>query len=319
MGGIELCELVTDRNFDEEAYLLENADVRQAVRNGQCKSGRQHFDVFGKKERRRQRLASRDLLGAVGAQRAQKLEKLTSRIRWDMPHEVVDGKLDFLTESLRAETRIIDTENVSSHDYDADIVSLVDKYADGILLDCGSGRRNTYFSNVINYEIVNYDTTDVIGVGEYLPFEDATFDAVISVAVLEHVRDPFRCAREISRVLKPGGELFCSVPFLQPLHGYPHHYFNATPQGIRRLFEDALDVESVYVNGATHPIAAVSWILNSWASGLTGKTQRQFKDMRVADLLDVPGAYVEMPFCTELSEDKKLELACATILRATKR
>jgi SAM-dependent methyltransferase len=63
---------------------------------------------------------------------------------------------------------------------------------------------------------------DVVGVGEELPFADEFLDTVISNAVLEHVKDPFRYEREMAHVLKPGGELFCAVPLLQPVHGYPH-------------------------------------------------------------------------------------------------
>src|SRR5437660_8574741 len=38
-----------------------------------------------------------------------------------------------------------------------------------------------------------------------LPFEDATFDAAFSHAVMQHLRDPLTALREIRRVLKPGG------------------------------------------------------------------------------------------------------------------
>ncbi|MCU7374984.1 methyltransferase domain-containing protein [Paucibacter sp. O1-1] len=120
---------------------------------------------------------------------------------------------------------------------------------------------------------MDYDTTDVRGVGECLPFVDGAFDAVISIAVLEHVRDPFRCAAELVRVLKPGGELICCVPFLQPYHGYPHHYYNMTHQGLRALFERDLTVDSVEVIDSTGPVWALTWILQSWAQGLEGKAR----------------------------------------------
>lgn len=44
-----------------------------------------------------------------------------------------------------------------------------------------------------------------VGIGEALPYEDASFDAVVCVDVLEHVTDLSLVISEISRVLKPGG------------------------------------------------------------------------------------------------------------------
>jgi SAM-dependent methyltransferase len=48
--------------------------------------------------------------------------------------------------------------------------------------------------------------------GEALPFADATFDVVFSIAVLEHVRDPDRVMAESLRVCRPGGYVVMNVP-----------------------------------------------------------------------------------------------------------
>ncbi|MBM3977183.1 MAG: methyltransferase domain-containing protein [Planctomycetes bacterium] len=45
-----------------------------------------------------------------------------------------------------------------------------------------------------------------------LPFPDASFDCVTLLAVLEHLCDPARCARELARVLAPGGRVVLTVP-----------------------------------------------------------------------------------------------------------
>ncbi|PLL13652.1 3-demethylubiquinone-9 3-O-methyltransferase [Tabrizicola sp. TH137] len=48
---------------------------------------------------------------------------------------------------------------------------------------------------------IRYDT----GVGEALPYADASFDTVVCVDVLEHVADLPKVLAEVARVLKPGG------------------------------------------------------------------------------------------------------------------
>jgi SAM-dependent methyltransferase len=186
------------------------------------------------------------------------------------------------------------------------------------VLDCGAGKRPIYFDNVVNFEIAAYETTDVRGVGEVLPFIDDAFDAVLSIAVLEHVKDPFRCAKEISRVLKPGGNLMCCVPFLQPLHGYPHHYYNMTHQGLVNLFADDLTIDQTTVYDSLLPISSLTWMLRSWVNGLQGQTRKDFMQMKVADLIGSLDQYLHQPFVRELSTEKNLELASATVIFAHK-
>jgi SAM-dependent methyltransferase len=55
---------------------------------------------------------------------------------------------------------------------------------------------------------------------EPLPFEDASFDAVILNEVLEHLRvNPVAALREARRVVRPGGVLLLSTPNLRSLDG----------------------------------------------------------------------------------------------------
>jgi SAM-dependent methyltransferase len=314
MRSVKLAEIATRDNFDEAAYLRANPDVRAAVESAQFTSGRAHFDVLGHKEGRRQLFLGDRVL----EMRDRKMKRLSPFLRTDMKHQWQGRKVDYLTRELRAATRIADTNHVSSNEYDGYGIAIIERHPNGLILDCGAGSRSSYFENVVNFEIVDYPSTDVLGVGEELPFLNSTFDGIISVAVLEHVRDPFKCANEITRVLKRGGVLYCCVPFLQPYHGYPHHYFNATAQGIRRLFEDDLEIIDQRVLDSMKPLAALQWILASWKQGLSEPTADKFSQMTVSEFLADQAELLTKPFCSELSNDKLLELACATVITARK-
>ena len=310
MHSILLEAQATEDNFDEAGYLAANPDVAAAVGRGDFRSGRQHFQTHGHREGRRLRLSG----AALAEAKARKLERLRPFLRGDLPSTTSERGIDFLSESLRKQFNIVDTDAVSSNDYDGHVLGLIDRHKDGLVLDCGAGKRARYFDNVINFEIVAYDTTDVRGVGEELPFVDGTFDAVISIAVLEHVKDPFRCAAEIARVLKPGGELICCVPFLQPYHGYPHHYYNMTHQGLRNLFEPAIAVDRIEVYESVGPIWTLTWIASSWADGLSGAAREAFLNLRVRDLIAPAQQFLSAPFVRELPAAKNLELASACVL-----
>ncbi len=53
--------------------------------------------------------------------------------------------------------------------------------------------------------VMGYDIRYDVGVGEALPYDDAAFDAVVCVDVLEHVRDLPRVLAEVARVMTPDG------------------------------------------------------------------------------------------------------------------
>jgi SAM-dependent methyltransferase len=78
-------------------------------------------------------------------------------------------------------------------------------------------------------------SVDVMASADALPFEDGSFDCVICTEVLEHCARPLEVVREISRVLRTGGWLFATTPFLRPLHEMPHDYYRFTPPALQEL------------------------------------------------------------------------------------
>ena len=306
-------EVVTQENFNEQMYLENNQDVKKAVINKQIPNGKHHFTNYGKNESRKQ-----SNLLKINDMRNKKKKAFEKILDKSLPFIEKDNKFNFLSEELREKFSIIDTENVSSNSYDGHVLQLIEENKNGLILDCGAGLGDVYFSNVVNYEIVDYITTDIVGVGEKLPFLDNSFDGVVSIAVLEHVKDPFLCAKEISRVLKPGGKLVCSVPFLQPFHGYPHHYFNMTSEGIKTLFDKYLKIERQLVDPSIYPIFALNWFLNSWANGLPDIEKEKFMNMSIRDICKDPFQQLNQDYVKLLPEEKNFELASGTILIARK-
>jgi SAM-dependent methyltransferase len=307
-------ETATPENFDEARYLASNPDVSDAIKKGTIESARTHFNRVGRREGRKQRRENE-----IPTLRERKLSVLRPRLILPdaLPNE--EGKFDFLSGALKKENQLDDDIPVSENAYDAETVALIESCPDGLILDVGAGFRPVYYSNVVNLEVKNYSTTDVLGVADQLPFADASFDGLISIAVLEHVKNPFVCATEIARVLKPGGWLKCCAPFLQPLHGFPHHYFNMTHEGLRTLFEPYLDIERQEVNPATHPVWAIAWQLRSWTEALPPVAKKAFLRQRVSDLIAFPGAMLQNSWARELPLEKQFELAAATVLFARKR
>lgn len=89
---------------------------------------------------------------------------------------------------------------------------------------------------------------DVIGDAHTLPFPDADFDAVLHNSVFEHLHSPWLAAREIHRVLKPGGAMLAVIPWMYPYHarrGHYQDYWRFSQDGLRRLFQDFSEVEIV--------------------------------------------------------------------------
>jgi SAM-dependent methyltransferase len=81
----------------------------------------------------------------------------------------------------------------------------------------------------------------VAAVGESLPFANESFDLVTTYQTLEHVADVQQCAREMLRVLRPGGVLYVRAPDYSSFFE-PHYRVPMLPKMDRRLAERYLEL-----------------------------------------------------------------------------
>jgi len=148
-----------------------------------------------------------------------------------------------------------------AHYWDATVRRLLRAWGkDARVLDLGAGERKRA-EHVWNLELAPLPNTDVVGDGHALPFRDASLDAVIVEAVLEHVRDPQGVVAEIERVLKPGGVVCAAAPFLQGYHPSPEDYTRWTLDGFEALFHRFEKMES---GNCVGPTAALHWVFREW-------------------------------------------------------
>lgn len=143
----------------------------------------------------------------------------------------------------------------------------VASYFTGHVLNAGCGNRDLgrWLSRQGADRLTNYDiASDIpgaaIGPLEDMPFADASFDAVLCNAVLEHVASAGVVMTEIARVLRPGGHAIVSVPFLQPYHACPADVARYTAEGLAALGE-AAGLTTVAVNPVHAPAQTIGWIL----------------------------------------------------------
>lgn len=75
--------------------------------------------------------------------------------------------------------------------------------------------------------------------GIKIPLDDKSVDSIILFEVIEHCPNPSIVINEAYRVLKPGGIILFSTPFLYHLHGAPYDYSRPTPFGLKSFFDNA--------------------------------------------------------------------------------
>ena len=149
------------------------------------------------------------------------------------------------------------------------------------------GSRDPRERGFIHLDIAQHGSADVLGDARAMPFRDGTFDLIVAVAVLEHVRAPHEVASEFHRLLKPGGTLYCAVPFVTMFHPDPLDAQRYTVTGLADLFGDLRCVENGVELG---PASAVSLVLREFLAILFS-----FNSRLLYNLAQVLFGYLTLP------------------------
>lgn len=117
----------------------------------------------------------------------------------------------------------------------------------GVVLDFGSGSQpyRHLLKNCSKYVSLEYDTpqnrerkvANIFYDGQSIPVEDSSYDGILSTQTLEHVPNPEIIVAEWARVLKEGGMLLITMPFMWPEHEMPYDFQRYSSNGLRLLLE----------------------------------------------------------------------------------
>jgi 2-polyprenyl-3-methyl-5-hydroxy-6-metoxy-1,4-benzoquinol methylase len=116
------------------------------------------------------------------------------------------------------------------------VLSILKSMPPGRLLDAPAGEGALSLKLFEKYDVVAVDLDEnyfklsgipfkKVDLNNPLPFDDASFDFVVSVEGIEHLENPFLCVREFSRVLKPGGNLIISTPNIMSIKSRTRFFF----------------------------------------------------------------------------------------------
>lgn len=106
------------------------------------------------------------------------------------------------------------------------------------------------------------------------PVADSSQDVVLCTQVLEHAQDSALLLSEIHRVLRPGGTLILTVPFIYGEHGMPWDYRRYTRNGISQLLDPyyALKLQAISGKiGTVLGLLLLNWVDTTLSSNMITK------------------------------------------------
>ena len=167
-------------------------------------------------------------------------------------------------------------------------VSQFSGHMHGKLLDfgCGSKPYKSLFT-VSEYvgtdiEVSGHDhrteEIDVYYDGHTLPFADESFDSIFSSEVFEHVFNLPQILDELHRVLRPGGRMLLTVPFVWDEHEIPYDFARYTSFGLKHMLQE----KGFVVVQEKKTTSYVSTICQMWAAYVYQHILPRAKAARIA-------------------------------------
>lgn len=157
------------------------------------------------------------------------------------------------------------------------------KFLNGNFLDIGCGQMPykewiLHETRVTNYTGLDIDNPiynnenfrpDIEWDAVTMPIENAQYDAAMILEVLEHCEHPEIVLKEAYRILKPGGTLMFSVPFVWYYHDTPHDFSRYTYFKLQGMFLSCgFEVEKIEGYGNWNSFMAHAWAMwikrNTW-------------------------------------------------------
>ena len=142
----------------------------------------------------------------------------------------------------------------------------------GKTLDVGCGRKPyekfCHSSEYIGLEIDTpknrkFKKADYFYDGEMFPFKNCEFDSIIISEVFEHVFNPDEFLFEVNRVLKRGGTLLMSVPFIWDEHEQPFDYVRYSSFGLKFILKKS-GFKIVELHKSMNDIRVIFQLLNDY-------------------------------------------------------
>jgi SAM-dependent methyltransferase len=102
-------------------------------------------------------------------------------------------------------------------------------------------------SQYVKCDIAPGPDVDVVADVHCLPAEwTDKYGAFIANAVWEHLKRPWIAAKEVARILSPGGIFLIESHQTFPIHGYPSDYFRFSKEALTLILEDAgLEISAI--------------------------------------------------------------------------